>query len=285
MALGEIAKSGIVTVFYLFGHTTSKGVGTNMKIAENVYGIRTGISNVAVVTGLGPSKQDYVLIDAGIPFCGSYLQNALKKIVGDKQPLAIILTHGHFDHIGAISHLFKSWDVPIYAHVKELPYLQGKKVYDPPHPFRIKGLLSFMSPFYPRDGIMLTDVVNPLESNKEIPYLTGWQMIHTPGHTEGHISIFRNSDRLLLAGDAIITVKQESLFAVLQQRKELHGPPAYFTPNRYQAKQSIIKLAEYMPEILYSGHGKPMHGQELTTGLKKLIKQYEWEGENAPSFS
>jgi len=256
-----------------------------LKIAENVYGIRTGISNVMIVTGLGPIKQDYVLIDAGIPFCGSYLQKELNKIVGEKAPLAIILTHGHFDHIGAIGHLFKSWNVPIYAHEQELPYLQGKKTYDPPHPFRIKGLLSFLSPFYPRDGIVITQNIIPLKTDEPIPHLDGWQMIHTPGHTEGHISVFRKSDRLLLAGDAIITVKQESLFAVLLQKKELHGPPAYFTPNRAKAKQSIIKLAAYKPEILYSGHGKPIKGSALDAGLQTLISQYEWEMEDAPTFS
>jgi glyoxylase-like metal-dependent hydrolase (beta-lactamase superfamily II) len=58
-----------------------------------------------------------------------------------------------------------------------------------------------------------------------------WRYMHTPGHTSGHISLFRNEDGVLLAGDAFVTTNQESLIAVMTQKKELHGPPKYFTYN------------------------------------------------------
>src|SRR4051812_29789160 len=62
-----------------------------------------------------------------------------------------------------------------------------------------------------------------------VPALPSWRAIHTPGHAPGHVSLFRESDRLLLAGDAFVTTKQESAVAALLKPRVIHGPPAYFT--------------------------------------------------------
>ena len=61
--------------------------------------------------------------------------------------------------------------------------------------------------------------------------MQGWRWIFTPGHSPGHISLFRDSDRTLIVGDAFVTTKQESLMSVMTQRMEMHGPPMYFTPD------------------------------------------------------
>jgi len=245
-----------------------------MQITKNVTGYRTLIANIVYISGLGSEKKDWVLVDAGVPFTATFILNHAKKMFGSRKPLAIILTHAHFDHIGALEELIKEWDVPIYIHEKEIPYLIGDKAYLPPTPLRVKGMMSFLSPVYPRDGIKnLHATINPLSTKIEIPMLKGWKWIHTPGHTEGHISLFREEDSLLLAGDALITVKQESMLAVLTQRKAIHGPPAYFTPNREEAFDSIEKLMQMNPQILYTGHGKAMYGNEITKGMKNLLNR------------
>jgi glyoxylase-like metal-dependent hydrolase (beta-lactamase superfamily II) len=64
-----------------------------------------------------------------------------------------------------------------------------------------------------------------------VPGAPGWRWIPTPGHSPGHISLLRDSDRTIVAGDAFTTTKQESLVAALTQRAEIHGPPMYFTPT------------------------------------------------------
>ncbi len=66
---------------------------------------------------------------------------------------------------------------------------------------------------------------------------------------------------MLLAGDAVITVEQESLADVVIQKQELHGPPAYFTADTQTAAASVQKLAELEPEALLTGHGIPMTGK------------------------
>jgi glyoxylase-like metal-dependent hydrolase (beta-lactamase superfamily II) len=65
-----------------------------------------------------------------------------------------------------------------------------------------------------------------LPEDGTIPGFPEWRWIHTPGHTVGHVSFFRDSDRVLIAGDALATTKQESFLAAAAQTPELHGPPA-----------------------------------------------------------
>jgi len=248
-----------------------------MKIAENVFGYRTAIANIAYIAGLGPKKEDWVLIDTGIPYSASFILKNTKQLFNEKKPLAIILTHTHFDHIGALQTLVNKWNVPVYVHEKEIPYLESKKKYPKPTPLKEKGMMSFLSPFYPRDGIDFHSKIKPISREDSLPFLTDWKWIHTPGHTDGHISLFREKDRLLLAGDALITVKQESLFAVLTQKKEIHGPPAYFTPDVETSFTSIEMLYALDPQILYTGHGGPMYGKGIRKEISQLLYQHTEE--------
>jgi glyoxylase-like metal-dependent hydrolase (beta-lactamase superfamily II) len=102
-----------------------------------------------------------------------------------------------------------------------------------------------------------------------------WRWIHTPGHTAGHVSLFRDEDRVLIAGDAFVTTQQESLYAVMQQKEVVQGPPAYFTPDWVSARRSVEALAALDPAIAATGHGTPMQGAELKQGLADLIANFD----------
>src|SRR5690606_39141673 len=99
--------------------------------------------------------------------------------------------------------------------------------------------------------------------------------IHTPGHSDGHISLFKEKGRLLIAGDAFVTVKQDSLYKVLTQKKEVCGPPVYLTTDWRKAWESVTKLADLQPSIAATGHGKPIHGAALAKGLVDLVKNFQ----------
>lgn len=235
--------------------------------------IRTMIANLAFVDGF--EDGGWVLVDAGIPFSGPYIYKMALRKYGNQEPKAIVLTHGHFDHIGGLEFLLSKWDVPVFAHERELPFLTGKKDYLPPDPTVGGGLMAIVSPLYPRRGINIGDRAIKLEDQGEITAMPGWTWIHTPGHTEGHISLLRAKDRALIAGDAFITVKQESAIAVLTQSLEFHGPPAYFTPDWMLAKQSVEALAAREPEWAMTGHGQVVSGQHLKESLKKLAEKFD----------
>ena len=108
-----------------------------------------------------------------------------------------------------------------------------------------------------------------------IPELPDWQVIHTPGHSPGHVSLFRKSDRALIAGDAFTTTNQNSAVAVMTQKEELHGPPAYFTIDWHAAKQSIRQLAHLNPTAAGTGHGKAVHGIRLPQLLDQLVHDFD----------
>lgn len=260
-----------------FEHTlmpiTTVASGDGLAYRPDIYCYPIQIVNVCFIGDPNQKKDGWVLVDAGMP-------RSAKKIIKEAEerfgtgPKAIILTHGHFDHVGAIVELIDHWNVPVYAHKLELPYLTGEADYPPADPTVEGGLISEMSPFFPHDGIDLDNRIKALPEKGIIPGMPYWKYIHTPGHTPGHISLFRENDATLIVGDAFVTVKQESLYKVVMQEQEISGPPKYFTTDWALAEKSVKKLAALKPYLAITGHGEPMFGQSLEDNLKLLTEKF-----------
>lgn len=228
------------------------------------------VSNPDKITG------QWVLVDTGLENAAPFIiEKAAERFSRDSRPQAIILTHGHFDHVGSVIKLAEMWDVPVYAHELELPYLTGKKDYPPADPTVSEGLVAKMSPTFPHTAIDLGMRAVALPADQSVPGMPGWQWVHTPGHTEGHVSLFRASDRVLLAGDAFTTVKQESLLSVLTQKERISGPPAYLTTDWAAAAASVKRLRDLNPSLAIPSHGQPMRGEELTRHLDLLTRHFD----------
>lgn len=243
-------------------------------VAPGVGGLRILMVNVYAITAPDGS---WVLVDAGLPFSDDRIRHWIEAVKGRVAPSCIVLTHGHFDHVGAVAELAEEWNVPVYAHPLEMPYLTGQSSYPPPDPSVGGGMMSLLAPLYPKKPVDLGDRVRELPGDHSLPELPGWRWIHTPGHTAGHVSLFRDEDRVLIAGDAVITTKQESAFAVATQRPELHGPPAYFTSDWDAARASVRELAALSPRVIATGHGLPVAGEEAEVSLRSLAQHFdEW---------
>jgi glyoxylase-like metal-dependent hydrolase (beta-lactamase superfamily II) len=215
-------------------------------------------------------------VDAGLKWSGQKIKKMAHDLFGeDAKPSVIILTHGHFDHVGALPGLLKEWDVPVYAHTLELPYLTGYSAYPPADPTVGGGVFASMAWTYPMGPIDISEHVYALHDNGNIPDLPEWRYLHTPGHSPGHISLYRERDKLLIAGDAFVTTIPESAFYALSGKKHLSGPPKYLTCNWASAKLSVLKLAALDPEIAATGHGQPMQGPEMRTALHTLSRRFE----------
>jgi glyoxylase-like metal-dependent hydrolase (beta-lactamase superfamily II) len=221
------------------------------------------------------TAKGWVLVDAGMPKCGEEIRLVAEDIFGaNAKPDAIILTHGHFDHVGGIVHLIEHWNVPVYAHPLEFPFLTGQQSYPEPDTSVEGGMLAKISSIYPNEPVDITPALKGLPGDGSIPHLEGWKWIHTPGHSPGQVALFRESDAALISADAIITVKQDSMYKVLVQKKEVCGPPVYLTTNWHAAYDSVKKLAALNPQIVVPGHGTAMEGEELTEGLKTLVEEF-----------
>jgi len=244
-------------------------------VAPGVWALRDVFVNLYYLRDTSSPLGPWVLIDAGLYGSAAKIRQHAEAVFGpDNPPAAIILTHGHFDHVGALKTLAEAWDVPVYAHPLELPYLTGRSAYPPPDPTVGGGAMAALSFLYPKKPINLGERVRPLPPDGTLPFLTEWRWLFTPGHTPGHVSFFRDADRTLIAGDAFVTVRQESGLAVWTQRQEVHGPPAYFTPDWQQARESVEQLTALEPQIAATGHGIPMHGEELRRQLRGLAANF-----------
>lgn len=252
--------------------TENNESGSFFRVTEGVWGIKDVMVNVYLIAN--PDKS-WVLVDAGLKSAFSKIKTAAAELFGESiPPVAVVLTHGHFDHVGSLEAIIREWQVPVYAHFLETPYLTGKSDYPPADSGVGGGLLSLVSGLYPNDPIDLIDAVKSLPLDGHIPFMPEWTYIHTPGHAPGHISLWREYDRVLVAGDAFVTTRQESVFSVLTQRKVVSGPPKYFTYDWYQADKSVNALADLSPEIVATGHGKPMAGYEMRQQLMDLALNF-----------
>lgn len=268
----DVMKDTMENKFMLL---TSLRSGMGQTLSHDLYCYTDQIVNVCFY-GSPEKPNDWVLIDTGMPGSAEHILNAAKERFGENnKPKVIVLTHGHFDHVGAVVDLVQKWSVPVYAHEAELPYLTGKLSYPKPDGSVEGGLVAKISPLFPNEPVDLGHHVEVIPSDGSIPDMPGWRWIHTPGHSPGHISLFREQDHFLIAGDAFITVRQDSLFNVLTQELEINGPPRYLTTDWFVARESVKKLEALKPAMTITGHGKPVSGDALSKGLKKLVKEFD----------
>ncbi|MHC0035924.1 MBL fold metallo-hydrolase [Pseudoneobacillus sp. C159] len=146
-------------------------------------------------------------------------------------PVAILLTHAHFDHIGAVDYIRNQYHIPVYIHSKESKWLGD------PH---LNGSARFMM----IDPIKVNhaDVLIEKEQSLEIG-LFSLQIFETPGHSPGSVSYYFEKERLVISGDA--------LFQGSIGRTDLPGG------NHKQLMESIHKKLLTLPEdtLVLSGHG------------------------------
>lgn len=247
-----------------------------LEIATDLAYRRLAIVNVVFYGRAGAGDREWVLIDAGLYGTKAWITDAASRRFGaGARPACIVLTHGHFDHVGALEDLAAEWDAPVFAHELERPYLDGSRSYPPPDPSVGGGLVAATSFLFPRGPVNVGDRLRRLPEDGSIPAMPGWRWIATPGHSPGHISLWREADKALIAGDAFVTTRQESAYSVLVQSPELHGPPMYFTTDWPSAATSVRTLADLDPLLVVTGHGRAMRGQEMQNALHLLAESFE----------
>lgn len=263
--------------------------GMCQEIAPNVYCLKVGKgfdrSNVYFVR----SGSSWVLIDTASPHFGRLIHKTSDALFGvDTRPASILLTHAHPDHAGSALDLAQLWNCHVYVHLGDIPLATTaniatvEKYANPIDRWIVLPLLRIM-PQHRVEAMFaegnLKEVVRTFDPCGSVPDLPDWQCVPTSGHTPGHIALFRPSDRVLIAGDALLTVNLNSIWGALlwglgRPKPKVSRPPWYATSDWRVAKESASLLVQLEPRVLATGHGEPLSGGKLAQELHAFADRF-----------
>lgn len=183
-----------------------------------------------------------VLIDAG----GKPDTGRIVKQLKDRKVSAHALTHAHPDHQGASHAVCERFKIPFWVgeddvDAAERPELIKER--QPPHWLAQLMVKLFAGPGHPVDRAL-----------REGDEVAGFQVLDVPGHSAGHVAFWRESDRVLIAGDVINTMHP------FLMKRGVREPLDAFTPDPQQNRRSIRRIAQLEPALTLVGHGPPLRG-------------------------
>jgi glyoxylase-like metal-dependent hydrolase (beta-lactamase superfamily II) len=178
-----------------------------------------------------------VLIDAGTRWRRGRM---LAELSGRRVTL-VALTHCHPDHQGTAAAVCRAFGVPLACHEADVAAAEGRTSMQPGNTIVRLGVRILGGPPYPVARVL-----------REGDVVGGFRVVHTPGHTPGHVCFFRDSDRVAIAGDLLANLH------VLTGRAGLRQPPRAFSIDAAQNRNSIRRLAELRPALVCFGHGPPL---------------------------
>jgi glyoxylase-like metal-dependent hydrolase (beta-lactamase superfamily II) len=161
----------------------------------------------------------------------------------------IVLTHAHGDHTGSAAELARRSGTQILAHRDEVPIIEQSQSL--PLRSSVQRLMFWLGD---RTLFRLSpcQVDRPLEDGDALAPLAGIQVVHTPGHTPGSISLYQTERRILFCGDALFSANP------MAGRPGLRIPMRLVTLDSSEAQESARKLSELAVEVLCPGHGEPI---------------------------
>ena len=223
-----------------------------MRIAEGVFQlVATGGLKTAYPVLL-QDKDSLVLVDTGYPGQLAEIAEAIREAGSNPEDLTdVILTHQDLDHVGGVNEVLGIAPfVRFWAHEEEAPYLDGQKT-----PVKLAGLLEHYGELTEekrawcdrlKEGFAnrrLT-ALQLLKDGETLPFCGGVEIVHTPGHTPGHISLFLRESRIMVCGDA----------ANIHDGKLVGANPEY-TLDMPLAEQSFERILSFQPLGATCYHG------------------------------
>jgi len=186
-------------------------------------------------------SQGAVVIDTGMPGNEERLVEYARSVGVEPKALQyIILTHPDIDHSGSAAKLKSLTNAKVAIHAADAPRLSGEKKLK-----QVKGptavLLSVMSP------LMRFTPVRPDLLLKDSDKIMDLTVIHTPGHTDGSVSLYKENEAIFV-GDAMRT----------DSSGKPRLPSGSMTVNMERAKESVKRISTYQYRILLPGHGPPI---------------------------
>ena len=223
------------------------------EVVAGVYDIPDGMVHAYLV-----AESDLALIDSGYPGSLARVTEGIARL--GKQPTdlkEIVITHYHVDHTGNLAALQRASGATTYVHPRDAPYVRGEAAHERLFPRGIADRL--IAPIWARRTARVKRMLEAAAVDREVadgevlPIGDGLKVIHTPGHTLGHISLLMLSRKVLFVGDAAANV-----FGLRAPIGTLFG---LATADIVQAKESMRKLAMLEFDVACFGHGAVLKGQ------------------------
>lgn len=242
---------------------TSQGKGQirerAMKITEGIHKVDgTRIGQVYLVEG----ADGLALIDTGLAGSTDAVLRAIAGLGRSPDDLReIIITHWHADHMGSLAELAERTGAKVCVHAADAAIVCG----DQPMPeFRGGNILASM--VLRMSSMIMGRPPQPSRVDRELQdgdelEVGDLKVVHTPGHTPGHVALYMPSKRALFVGDAIFN----------WLLRGLQAPAAMVSVDTAQAKESIRKLAALEPDIVCFGHGRALVG-DASQRLRRFVE-------------
>ncbi len=250
------------------------------EVAAQVYWLPLGRGLRAANVYFVGSADTWCLVDAGWPRDAGTILRAADELFGaGTRPVAVLLTHDHPDHAGAARELALAWGCRVWMHPLELPLASAdaeaiRRYAGPLDRSIILPLLRLMGRRRMQAILAknsLADVAAALDPAAPVPGLPEWEVLPTPGHTPGHVAYVRSEDRVVITGDALVTVDLNSVRGIVRREPTLAGPPWYTTWSWPAAKASAAAVAELAPRVVAGGHGAPLSGPDVDAKLSAFL--------------
>jgi glyoxylase-like metal-dependent hydrolase (beta-lactamase superfamily II) len=248
-----------------------------MKIAEGIEMLELtmevlGRSMVIYPTVIQDSHS-YVLVDTGMPGYHKEIMDLIRQSgIEASEPHSIILTHQDLDHVGSLPHFLaeNSLQVDVYAHEDDKSYIDGELAFLKLPPDIIQAILQALPEKQRQEyeaafsNTTPANVSHIVADGERMPFGGGLVVIHTPGHTPGHISLYHEPSKTLIAGDALL----------IHEGKLLEPNPEN-TPDMDMAIRSLQKFKNFEIDTIICYHGGVFKGNipnridELTSSWRK----------------
>jgi glyoxylase-like metal-dependent hydrolase (beta-lactamase superfamily II) len=209
---------------------------------------------------LWEGREGITLIDTGLPGQMPGIEGALTALgLKLKDVKRILLTHQDLDHIGSAEAIQAATGAEVFAHAADKPFIEGEKRLDKTDPARLEDRLKAMPEKLRQQARLMISspptvkVARVMSGGETLPFHGGLEVIHTPGHTPGHVCYFLKSLGLLLAGDALRVNKGD-----------LVGPSVMATPDMPAALQSLTHLLAVPIRAVLCYHGGYFDKEPLT---------------------
>jgi len=196
-----------------------------------------------------------ILVDAGIPSQLPEIRQVMAQVGAPFSKLnKVILTHQDLDHLSGLPEILRLSDhkVEVLAHLEERPYIQGDvpliKLNPEQMTKRLKALpedeRKQMEKVLEASLKLRVNLDITVEDGEVLPHGGGITVIHTPGHTPGHICLYLDQSKTLITGDALNVINGQ-----------LVGPKPEFSSDIDTARKSLKKLTQYDIETVICYHG------------------------------